>query len=103
MSERARLWTRPVNRDVTLAITGESPLRYFDRPPSVRVVVAGVEVAKLAPVSDFMQEITLPATGLRLSGGLVVLESDLWFTPADRGESPDRRHLALRVYSVGVK
>jgi hypothetical protein len=103
MSERARLWTRPVNRDVTLAITGESPLRYFDRPPSVRVVVAGVEIAKFAPVSDFTQEITLPATGLRLSGGLVVLESDLWFTPADRGESPDRRHLALRIYSVGVK
>jgi hypothetical protein len=103
MSERARLLVKPVDRDVRLTITGESPLRYFNRPPTVRVLAAGVEVARFNPASDFRQDVPLPARALRLSGGVVVLESELWFTPAERGESADRRHLALRIYSATVE
>ena len=40
-SEQARLWVRPVGRDVVLTITGESPLKYFDAAPNVRVTAAG--------------------------------------------------------------
>ena len=103
MSERARLLVKPVGRDVTLTVAGESPLRYFDRAPAVRVLAAGVEVSKFSPTADFTQDVLLPAKALRLSGGLVVLESELWFTPAERGESADQRHLALRIYSVTVR
>ena len=38
MSEKARLWVRPVGRDVTLVITGESPRKYFDAAPEVRIL-----------------------------------------------------------------
>jgi hypothetical protein len=34
---------------------------------------------------------------------MLTVESSLWFTPAQRGESADQRHLALRVYSVEVR
>ena len=102
MSERARLLVKPVGRDLALTIAGESPLRYFDRAPDVRVLVAGVEIARFAPNRDFTQQVSIPAKGLAIAGGVVVVESDLWFTPAERGESLDQRHLALRVYSVAV-
>jgi len=103
MSERARVWVKPVGRDVTLTIAGESPLRYFDKPPVVRVLVAGVEVGRFSPAADFTQDFAIPQKGLALAGGLVTFESYSWFTPAERGQSADQRHLALRVYSVGVK
>jgi hypothetical protein len=103
MSEQARLWIRPIGRDVLLTITGESPLRYFDRPPVVRVSAAGTPLAQFSPSSDFSERISIPATALSTSGGIVTIESNQWFSPADRGESPDKRHLALRVYSVTVE
>ena len=103
LSERARLLVKPVGRDLRLTLTGESPLRYFDRAPSVRVSVAGVEISRFSPDRDFTHEVTIPAKGLTLSGGVVVVESDLYFTPAERGESADQRHLALRIYSVNLE
>lgn len=102
MSERAVLRIRPTRRDVTLTLLGESPLRYFDAPPSVRVTVAGQEVGRFGPSDDFTQEVRLPSTLLDAAGGQVILESDRWFAPAEREASADRRHLALRIYQVRV-
>src|SRR5262249_55364051 len=45
-SERATLWVRPIGRDVRLTLSGESPLRYFDAAPSVRVSSGGRELAR---------------------------------------------------------
>ena len=103
MSERARLWIRPVDRDVTLTISGESPLRYFETAPALRVTVAGAELFRFTPTGDFVQDVTIPAKAIAIGGGLIALESEAWFTPQERGESADQRHLALRIYSVGVK
>ena len=103
MSERARLWVRPVGRDVALTLTGESPLRYFDEAPTVRVLAAGAEVARFSPAADFEQRIVIPARALTASGGLIAVESSLWFSPAERGEGADRRHLALRIYAAELK
>ena len=100
ISEQGRVWIRPVGRDVVLTITGESPMKYFEKPPSVRVSAAGTALAQFSPSSDFTERITIPAKALGGSGGIVTIDTDLWFSPAERGESPDRRHLALRVYSV---
>ena len=103
MSEKARLWLRPVGRDVTLVITGESPRKYFETAPEVRILAGAVEVGRFAPAADFSQQITVPAQALVASEGMLTVESSLWFTPAQRGESADQRHLALRIYSVGVR
>ena len=103
MSEKAHLWVRPVGRDVTVVISGESPLKYFESAPDVRILAGAAEVGRFAPAADFSQPITVPAQALAASDGMLTVESSLWFTPAQRGESADQRHLALRVYSVGVK
>ena len=103
MSEKARLWVRPVGRDVTVVITGESPRKYFDSAPEVRILAGAVEAGRFAPAADFSQQITIPAQALAAAEGMVTMESSLWFTPAQRGESADQRHLALRVYSVVVR
>jgi hypothetical protein len=100
MSERAQLWVRPIGRDVTLSISGESPLRYFDRAPDVRVSVGGVEVGKFTPAADFIETVRLPDGLLTSAGGEVTIRSTEHFVPAERGQGVDRRHLALRIYTV---
>ncbi len=102
-SERATLWVRPIGRAVTLTLSGESPLRYFDAAPAVTVTVAGARLARFSPSDDFTREIVLPAAALAAADGRVVIESDKWFVPGDRDGGADRRHLALRIYSYDVR
>ena len=102
-SERAVLWVRPVGRDVTLTIDAETPKRYFDSLPALRVSIGDTELARLSPSEDFRWDVPLPAALLAASNGRVVLESDKWFVPAEREGAADRRHLALKVYSFSVK
>ena len=102
-SERAALWVRPVGRDVILTIDAESPLRYFDTAVVLRVMAGGRELSRLSPAQDFKWDITLPAAVLQAANGTVVLESDKFFVPGDRDGTGDRRHLALRVYSMSVR
>jgi hypothetical protein len=103
MAERATLWVRPVGRDVTLELEGESPLRYFDSPPVVTVTAAGRQIARFSPSSDFRQTVVLPADALAAADGRVVIESDKSFVPGERDGTGDKRRLALRIYSYSVK
>jgi hypothetical protein len=102
-TERATLWVRPVGRDVTLTLSGESPLKYYDAAPNVTVTVGGTSVARFSPSADFTQEIVLPAAALAAAEGRVIIESDKWFVPGERDGSADKRHLALRIYSFAVR
>jgi hypothetical protein len=102
-SEKAILWVRPIGRNVTLTIAGESPLKYFDAAPDVVVSVGAREVARLNPSSDFAQSIVLPADALAAADGRVAITSDKFFVPSEREGSQDQRHLALRVYSYSVR
>lgn len=102
VAEKATLWVRPVGRDVTLTLAGESPLRYYDAAPVVTVTVAGRELARFNPAADFTQEVVLPADALAAADGRVVISSDKFFVPAQGGLA-DKRHLALRIYSYAVR
>jgi hypothetical protein len=102
-SEHAVLWVRPIGRDVTLTLAGESPLRYFDQAPAVTVAAGSREIARFNPSSDFTQSVVLPADALAAAEGRVTISSDRAFVPAERGGPPDRRRLALRIYSYSVK
>ena len=42
------------NGDVTLRLAGESPLRYFDAAPHVRVLIGDREIAAFDPGDDFV-------------------------------------------------
>ena len=103
MSERAELWVRPIGRAVTLHLEGESPRTYFDAAPHVRVLAGDREIASFDPSADFEQTITVPAEALAQSNGRLRIESSRFFVPAERGQGADRRHLALRIYSVHVE
>lgn len=108
MSERAQVWVRPVGKPVTLRLTGESPARYFDATPHVRIVAGAggagdKEILAFDPAADFEQSVTLPADLLAAMNGRISIESTKFFVPAQRGGPPDQRHLALRIYSLHVE
>jgi hypothetical protein len=102
MSESAALQVHHAGRDVTIALRGESPLRYYDTPPALRIVVGSTTVAEIHPDRDFTLEATIPAALVEQARGRVVVQSSAFFVPGDREGGADRRHLALRVYSVAV-
>jgi hypothetical protein len=87
---------------VTLELSGESPLKYFDGAPHVRVLAGGREIAAFDPAADFEQSVTLPADALAAAHGRITIESSKFFVPAERGGGADRRHLALRIYRAHV-
>jgi hypothetical protein len=103
MSDRAVLWVRPIGRDVTLEVVGESPLRYYDAAPVLRVAVGDTPVTEFRPDADFEQSIRLGAAALSIADGRVVLTSDRSFVPGERDGSADRRRLGLRMYGVRVR
>ena len=98
MSRRARLFVRHIGRDVTLTVTGESPLRYFDDAPNLRVSVGGTVLAEFSPAADFSQQVVIPSRLLEDARAEVVIESDRSFVPG----GGDQRDLALRIYTVSV-
>ena len=102
MSDKASLWVRPTGQPLTLRINGESPLRYYDAAPRVRVLVGDREVATFSPSADFDQAVTLPADLLNSANGRVVLESSRFFVPGGEGGGGDQRRLALRIYRVSL-
>ena len=102
VSRRGELWVRPVGRDVVLTISGESPLRYFDGAPVVRLSVSGRELSRISPEDDFTWEVTIPEDLLAAADGTVVIESDLAFVPGG-ATGGDQRQLALRIYRINVR
>jgi hypothetical protein len=102
MSGRSTIDIRGATTDVTLVMTGESPRRDFDRAPTVVVRAQGRELARFTPAHDFSERVLLPADVLAGSGGRVTIETDLTFSPAERGQSADQRRLGLRITHIEV-
>jgi hypothetical protein len=102
-SARADILVHHGGRDVSLHITGESPLRYFDAAPHVSVRAGDRVLATFAPDRDFDQTIRVPSAALDAAGGRITVRTDRTFVPAERSGSPDRRALGLRFYSVSVE
>ena len=100
---RAETFINSGGRDVTLTIAGESPLRYFDSPPNVSIRAGAWVVATAAPSEDFELKIHLPAAALDAANGLVTVETDKFFSPAERTGSQDRRILGLRIFRFEVQ
>jgi hypothetical protein len=91
-----------VAADVTLEISGQSPLGDFDKPPHVVVRAGDAVLHRAEPNDDFTWRITVPRQALALSKGLITMETDLTFRPLDRGENQDPRSLGLRIYRFGL-
>jgi hypothetical protein len=102
MSEAAALQVHHGGGPVTIQIRGESPRRYYDDAPVLRVKAGDQTLGELRPDRDFVMQVAADAAALDASAGRVQLESSAFFVPGDRDGTADRRHLALRIYSVRV-
>jgi hypothetical protein len=101
-SERSVLRVQGPPRAVRITLRGESPLRYFDAPPTVRVTAAGREIARFSPAADFEWSVTVPADDVVRAGGAIALETDRVYLPGQVEGTSDPRHLALRLYECRV-
>ena len=94
MSERAVVRVHHANQNIVLRLTGESPLRYFDQAPRIRVSVGDRVLSELTPTADFTAEVSIPADALAAAAGRIVLTSDRGFVAGEKEGTADRRRLA---------
>ena len=96
-----RIWN--AGHDVHLRLWAESPLRYFDQPPTIVLRAGQTDIKRIEPRADFTIEADVPAALLAESGGVVTLTTNEVFVPAERVRgATDRRRLGVRVYDVAV-
>jgi hypothetical protein len=100
-SDRATLRILPV-RDVAIHLGGESPLKYFDSPPTVRIRAGARELAVFHPAGDFSWNVNVPADALVASGGRVTIETDKVYLPGQAEGTADARRLGLRIFETRV-
>ena len=100
-SERAVLRVKG-RGGVTMSCSGESPLRYFDAPPAVRVMAGARVVARFRPDANFEWRVTIPEADLSTAEGAIVIETDRVYLPGAAEGSADARHLGLRIYECRV-
>jgi hypothetical protein len=101
-SERSVIRVQGASGDVGVTLRGESPLRYIDAPPTVRVTAAGRVVAQLQPGADFEWRVTVPGADVARAGGAIAIETDRVYLPGPAEGTSDERHLGLRIYDVSV-
>jgi hypothetical protein len=93
LSERGELRFGSPTPRVTLHVEGESPRKNFPRGSRLVARAGDRVVFDDVLTSDFALDIPIPN-----GSGLVTLETDQVFQPADRSRrSADRRHLGLRI------
>jgi hypothetical protein len=101
-SDRSMLRLDGPPRAVQLTLQGESPLRYFDAPPTVTVSAAGRTVAQFRPSDDFEWSTTVPADLMAQSGGAITISLDRAYLPGAAEGTADLRRLGLRLFDVRV-
>ena len=101
-SDRAtlRIAGPPVPVRVTLSV--ESPVTYYGEPATVRMRAGAREIAVLTVGNSQDLTFDVPADALAAAGGLLTIETDKTFVPAERDGSADYRRLGLRVFGVAV-
>ncbi len=101
-SERATLRIIAPPQDVRVTLVVESPLRYFAAPAQVRARAGEREVATAALDDTATWAFMVPAAALAASGGLLTVETDKTFVPAERDGGGDVRRLGLRILAIRV-
>jgi hypothetical protein len=99
-SERSVIRIEGGTGAVRVTLKGESPLRYFDAPPNVRVTAAERVLAQFRPDDDFDWTITVLADDIARAEGAIAIETDPVYLPGQAEGTADDRHLGLRVYEL---
>ena len=100
---RATLEVQAAGSDVRIRLAGESPLRYFERPSTVRVSVGDRELTRVVASADFEETVLIPGGLLGGEPARVVIDTDQSFVPAEREGAADRRQLGVRYYRVDAE
>jgi hypothetical protein len=87
---------------VAITLRGESPLKYFDAPPTVRITAAGEKVGELHPDRDFTWNVIVPADVMRRAEGSIAVEVDRVYLPGPAEGTADPRRLGLRLFETEV-
>ena len=87
---------------VVVRLRGESPLKYFDVEPTVRIRAGDRIVGELRPRSDFEWTVTVPADAVRSADGAIAIETDRIYLPGEAEGTSDARQLGLRLFEIDV-
>jgi len=101
-SERSILRVSGATGDLRLTLRGESPLRYFDVPPAVRITVGERVIGQFQPTTDFAWTMTVPIADLLRAAGAIAIETDPVYLPGPSEGTTDERHLGLRVFETQI-
>lgn len=99
-SDRATLRVVGSDGPLRLTLSIESPTRYFDEAPRVRLMAGARELAISSIANTLDWTIDVPADALRAADGRLTIETDRTFVPAERGGPADHRRLGLRIFGV---
>jgi hypothetical protein len=89
-------------RAVVVRLRGESPLKYFNDVPTVRIRAGDRIVGEFRPDADFDWSVTVPDEAVRSAGGAIAIETDRIYRPADVEGTSDSRQLGLRLFEIEV-
>jgi hypothetical protein len=102
-SERSILRIDGPSRAVRVTLWGESPLRYFDAAPIIRMTAAGQTLGEVRPTDDFQWSVLVPADVLAKAGGVVAIDTNRVYLPGPAEGTADARHLGLRIFECSVE
>jgi hypothetical protein len=101
-SERSDLFV-VAGSGTTLVLRGESPLKYFDEAPIVRVTTGATTLGEFRPDQDFEWRIPIPRGTMPSGGGAVTLSLDRAYLPGIAEGSSDTRRLGLRIFGATLE
>jgi hypothetical protein len=88
--------------DVSLVLRGESPMKYYDEAPRVRIMAGDRLLAEYHPDADFTWHVPVPADALAASGGTIVIDMDRAYLPGRVEGTSDTRRLGLRIVECAI-
>lgn len=103
MSERATIRVVGATAPLVFVVRVESPLRYFDRPSTVQIRAGSRTLASSTVAADHTISAAIPLEALLESGGILTIETDQTFVPAEREGAADARRLGLRIFDLDVR
>ena len=101
-SERSVIRVKGPPHAVRVTLRGEDPLKYFDVPPTVRLTAGGRVIGEFRPAADFEWTVSVPAEDVARGAGAIAIETDRVYMPGAAEGTADERHLALRLFDLGV-
>jgi Protein O-mannosyl-transferase TMEM260-like len=87
---------------VVVRLRGESPLKYFDVVPTVKIRAGDRIVGELRPGADFEWTVNIPADAVRSADGAIAIETDRIYLPGEAEGTSDSRQLGLRLFQIDV-